>query len=251
MLPILLSIPHGGSRVPKELRHRVCITPHDLFEDGDAYTLDIYDLGDEVARVVKTDTARAFVDMNRAPDERPPEFPDGVVKSATCFQRPIYEPGLEPDDKLTGVLIERYHSPYHAQLKKAGLMTGLKLALDCHSMLPLAPPIDDDQGESRPLFCLGTLDGATAPAVLLEELAAAVAGGFGIPLERIGLNEPFRGGYIARRHGRGSLPWIQVEMNRCLYLEKPFYDRDTLRVDTGRILELRECFRKALQCLRL
>jgi formiminoglutamase len=251
VLPILLSIPHGGSRVPKELRHRVCITPQDLFVDGDACTSDIFDLGDDVQRVIKTDVARAFVDLNRPPDERPLHHPDGVVKTATCFQQPIFKPGHEPGSELTGLLIERYHAPYHARLKEATAEPGVRLALDCHSMLPSAPPVENNRGEPRPLFCLSNRDGATAPPALLGELAASIASAFEVQSERIGLNDPFKGGYIIKRHGGSRLPWIQVEMNRCLYLEKPWYDRETLRVDAGRISELRECFRDALQCLRL
>ena len=119
MLPVLLSIPHGGTQVPEELRDRVCITALDLFDDSDAFTVDIYDLGSEVAMVVKADMARAFVDPNRAPDDRLPNNPDGVVKTATCLNQPIYLPGRGPDGALTGLLIERYHTPYHALLDKA------------------------------------------------------------------------------------------------------------------------------------
>jgi len=251
MLPVLLSIPHGGTETPDELRDRVCITPQDLFDDGDAFTADIYDLSGDVAGVVKAHVARAFVDLNRAPEERPPKYPDGVVKSATCFERPIYRPGHEPDAALTTRLIERYHTPYHTRLEEAVADPTVRLALDCHSMLAVAPPIGRDAGTSRPLFCLSNRDGATAPHPLLEELAAAMAAAFAVPREAVGLNHPFKGGYITRRHGDGRLPWIQVEMNRSLYLEEPWFDRDALEVDPGRITELRDRFRVALHRLRL
>ncbi|UCG87794.1 MAG: N-formylglutamate amidohydrolase [Gemmatimonadota bacterium] len=248
MLPVLISIPHGGNQVPEELRDRVCITREDLFDDSDAFTREIYDLGDDVARVVKADVARAFVDMNRAPDDRPPQNPDGVVKAATCFGRPIYIPGREPDENLTERLVERYHAPYHAQLVAAA-QSDMKLALDCHSMLSHAPPISGDYGRARPLFCLSNLDGATAPDDLLQELAAAIAAAFEIPLSEIGLNDPFKGGYITRAHGTGTVPWIQVEMNRVLYLVDPWFRSDTLTVCPTRLAELRARFRRALHRL--
>ena len=37
-LPVLISIPHGGTEIPKEIVDRVCITAKDQFEDGDALT---------------------------------------------------------------------------------------------------------------------------------------------------------------------------------------------------------------------
>jgi N-formylglutamate deformylase len=251
LLPILLSIPHGGTKVPEELRERVCITPKDLFDDSDAFTTDIYDLGDDVAVVVKADIARAFVDLNRAPDDRPPRNPDGVVKASTCFERPVYLAGREPDVVLTERLVDRYHTPYHAQLESISKRPTIKLALDCHSMLSVAPPISGDPGRARPLFCLSNRNGQTAPTELLEALAAAVGEAFQVRSDQIGLNDPFKGGYITQTHGAGKLPWIQVEMNRGLYLSEPWFDRTTRTVDYMRIAELRERFGAALHRLRL
>ncbi len=251
MLPVLLSIPHGGTAVPEELQGRVCITPRDLFDDSDPFTAEFFDLTGEVACMVKAEVARAFVDVNRAPTDRPPRNPDGVVKTATCLCRPIYLQGREPDDPLTERLLERYHAPYHGQLEESASAPGIRLALDCHSMLPVAPPISDDQGRPRPLFCLSNRDGTTAPEEVLEELAAAIAHAFEVPPALIGLNDPFKGGYITDRHGAGRLPWVQVEMNRCLYLDKPWFDPDTLRVSPERVAELRTRFLRALRRMRL
>jgi len=251
LLPILLSIPHGGTKVPEELRERICITPKDLFDDSDAFTTDIYDLGGDVAAVVKADIARAFVDLNRAPEDRPPRNPDGVVKASTCFKRPIYAFGQEPDTALTEQLIDDYHAPYHAQLARAVTQPGIELALDCHSMLPAAPPISSDPGAARPLFCVSNRDGATAPSELLERLAASIAEAFEVRSDQIGLNDPFKGGYITQTHGAGELPWIQVEMNRSLYLGEPWFDHATRDIDPARISELRERFMAALRRLKL
>jgi formiminoglutamase len=249
-LPVLLSIPHGGTEVPEELRNRVCITAEDLFDDSDAFTVEIYDLGDNVARVVKAEVARAFVDMNRAADDLPPANPDGVVKTTTCFKRPIYSAGQEPDSELTERLIERYHARYHSQLAVAARQS-IKLALDCHSMLSHAPPIGSDYRTPRPLFCLSNRDGATAPGGVLRELANAIAEAFEVPLSEIGLNDPFKGGYITRVHGTGTVPWIQVEMNRSLYLSDPWFKSDTLTVYPSRLAELRDRFKSALQHMKL
>ena len=251
MLPVLLSIPHGGTRIPEELRDRVCITPRDQFDDSDACTVDIYDLGEDVARVVTSDIARAFVDLNRAPDDRPPRNPDGVVKTATCFNRTIYRPGREPDDAVTQRLLDRYHTPYHAELAAAVATRDIALALDCHSMLASAPPISSHPGRPRPLFCLSNRDGATAPRTMVEALASAIGRAFEIPPAEIGVNHPFKGGYITQRHGGGPVPWIQVEMNRCLYLDDPWFDPEELDVDARRLAELRGRFRDALHDLRL
>ncbi|NIM49488.1 MAG: hypothetical protein GTO22_09570 [Gemmatimonadales bacterium] len=176
---------------------------------------------------------------------------EGVGKSTTCFERPIYKAGCEPDDSLTGLLIERYHAPYHARLEEATADPAVRLALDCHSMLAAAPPIGRDVGQGRPLFCLSNRSGATAPVELLEQLVTAVAAAFELPRGEIGLNDPFKGGYITQRHGGGRVPWVQVEMNPSLYLEDPWFDRVMREIDHGRLSDLRDRFRDALQRLRL
>ena len=84
-LPVLISIPHGGSQIPHQISDRVCITLKDQFEDGDALTQDIYGIKNKVLAFVEGNIARAFVDLNRDINDRPPKNPDGVVKSMTCL----------------------------------------------------------------------------------------------------------------------------------------------------------------------
>ncbi|NIN73031.1 MAG: N-formylglutamate amidohydrolase [Gemmatimonadetes bacterium] len=251
MLPILLSIPHGGMRQPPELAGRVCLSQEELFDDSDAYTREIYDLGGEVIRVVSTEIARAFVDVNREPHDRPPANPDGVIKSATCYGHRIYDEGAEPGDELVVELLERYYHPYHRALKQAAKDRRVKLALDCHSMATEAPLIAPDRGRQRPLFCLSNADGLTCPKDLLENIQHAVADAFECELAAVRLNQPFKGGFITRAHGRGKVPWVQVEMNRSLYLDPTWFDRETLVAEPQRLQQLREGFRAALNALGL
>lgn len=251
MLPILISVPHGGTKTPPEIADRVRLTGKDLFEDGDACTREIYDLTGRVARVESTDIARAFVDLNRAPDDRPPGNPDGVVKTATCFGRPIYVQGREPTNELVELLLERHYYPFHRRLLEAAADRSLRLALDCHSMAAVSPPIAPDSGARRPLFCLSNDDGRTCPAQTLESLAEALAEAFECDRSQVWLNRPFKGGYITRSQGRGSLPWIQVEMNRSFYLSEPWFDPSTLQVNPDRLTDLRERFLSALLQLDL
>ena len=81
------------------------------------------------------------------------------------------------------------------------------------------------------------------------KLRAALADAFSCAAEAIRLNDPFRGGHITRAHGGGSLPWIQVEMNRSLYLAEPWFDRRTRTLDPARSEDLRTRFLAALHAL--
>jgi formiminoglutamase len=247
--PILISVPHGGTETPPEVADRVRATEAEVFEDGDAFTREIYDVASLVGHHQAAQIARAFVDLNRAEDDRPPGNPDGVVKTATCFDRPVYAEPL--DDALTRRLIARYHRPYHAALTERARRGDLLLGLDCHSMAATPPPVAPDSATPRPLFCLSNGEGATCDDDVLRRLAAAIAEAFDLEDRDVSLNRPFKGGYITRRHGRNPLPWIQVEMNRSLYLAPPWFDPEARSVTTSRLEELRGRFSSALAGLKI
>jgi len=170
---------------------------------------------------------------------------------------------MEPGPQLTERLIKRYYDPYYDAIERACAdpQGGLRLCLDCHSMAPAAPPVSgnssrEDGGDgnsssaARPLFCLSNRDGKTCPGDQLEELARCMSESFGIPREHIHLNDPFRGGHITEwfgaRHGP-AIPWVQVEMNRMLYLDAQWFDRASMKMtDRTRLAELNRMFRDSL-----
>jgi formiminoglutamase len=250
-LPVLISIPHGGTMVPDEVKNRFSLTKVDLFDDSDAFTDDIYNLKTHVSAVVSACIARAFVDVNRSPDDLPDHNPDGVVKSHTCYGKIIYQSGLEPDDKLTQHMLEKYYYPYHHKIQKIlnDDHISITLALDCHSMAAIAPTISPDEGEKRPMICLGNVHGKSCPSEMIEKMAHCFREAFSLKAQEVSINRPFAGGYITQAYGNQKTPWIQVELNRKLYLEVPYFDTKTLSVDKKRLEELRKMFEEALQLL--
>ena len=52
------------------------------------------------------------------------------------------------------------------------------------------------------------------------------------------LNEPFSGGFITRTHGNNPIPWIQLEINRSLYLRRPWHDASKWTISEDRVAEL-------------
>ena len=246
-LPVLLSIPHGGIRKPIELDGHLCITNKDLFDDSDPFVIEMYDLGDKVQRVIKSKIARAFVDLNRAQDDLPPNNPDGVIKSSTCYKKPIYHERKEPDDSLRTLLLELYYFPYHNSIQKSLDELELQLCLDCHSMAAIAPGISPDaKNNKRPKFCLSNNDGQTASQEMMELLASCISESYGIDRGEISLNDPFHGGHITRTYGNKPVPWIQVEMNRDLYLSEPWFDQEKLIVNPTHLEKLNKQFENTL-----
>lgn len=247
-LPVLISIPHGGIKKPIELEDRLCITDIDLFEDIDPYVVDIYKIDGKATKVIFTDIARTFVDLNRAHYDLPPQNPDGVVKSVTCYKKPIYLEGKQPDERLTKRLLDLYYHPYHKKLQRSLSQLDLQLGLDCHSMAEIAPEIaPDGANKKRPTFCLSNQHEKTSSKQMIEKLGNCLLKSFDLKQDEIKYNEPFLGGYITRAYGNNPIPWIQIEMNRKMYLSKQWFDKDSLTIDKSRLIELNKMFEEALK----
>lgn len=217
-LPLLLSVPHAGREVPEEMKRYCVLTPEQIVKDGDEGAGEIYDLAGEVAAFVTTSVPRAILDMNRPEGDR---RKDGIVKTHTCWNEPIYEP-TPPEETFTR-LIERYHRPYHGQLRELAAI-GVRLGVDCHTMAASGPPVGPDAGKERPFLCLGTGDGA-CPDTWVPIIVECLEEAFQVA---VSLNDPFRGGFIIRRHAP-ELPWIQLEMSRGPFLETQEKRERTLR----------------------
>jgi formiminoglutamase len=227
-LPFLLSVPHAGQRVPPEISDLCALTAKEILEDGDEGAGELYDLREYVSGFVTTDIARAIVDVNRAEDDF---RKDGVIKTHTCWDVPVYKSAL-PESTASN-LIERYYRPYHMKLREAA-SKGVKLAVDCHTMAAVGPPVGPDAGQKRPGICLSSGE-RTLPDTWLTELAGCFASAFGFAPA---MNVPFKGGYIIRSHS-AEMPWVQLEVSR-----EPFMVSSEKQ---ERVLEALRCF-CALRC---
>jgi N-formylglutamate deformylase len=235
-LPILLSVPHGGVEIPPEAAPHCSLALPDILADNDTWSRQLYDLSTAVAEYQAATVARAIIDLNRADHDRAPANPDGVLKSHTLDRLPVWKGALTPPPEVAQALLQRYHRSYHHELEVRARQPGLRLAVDCHTMLAEAPPGGPGAGRPRPLICLSNRggpkgedsgEGTSAPPELMRTLCDAFEEVFADLRDPTGkrafvtINEPFRGGYITRRHGLGTpLPWVQLELNRSLYMDQ-------------------------------
>jgi formiminoglutamase len=207
-LPLLISVPHSGLTVPAEVKPYCVLTPQQIAEDGDEGAAEIYHgLRNHVAAFASTPVARAMVDMNRAADDR---RPDGVVKTHTCWNVPVYG-DFPPEDVIRG-LLDKYYHPFHALLSELA-RKGVMLGVDCHTMAAKGPPIGSGSGVERPWVCLSNGDG-TCSQEWIESLAECFAQTFN---HDVSINDPFTGGFITRSHA-SELPWVQLELSRAPFM---------------------------------
>lgn len=206
-LPVLLSVPHAGLKIPPEVQNICILTKKDILEDGDVGAAEIFhSLKNEVEAFVTTDIGRAIVDMNRAEDDF---WKDGVIKTHTCWDVPVYR--TYPPKEIIAKLIAKYHQPYHSKLSDFAKQA--KIGIDCHTMASVAPPVAPDKGKERPPVCLSNAN-FTCPQKWIESLARCLTRTLAVP---VSINLPFKGGHIVRSHAH-EIPWIQLEFSRAPFL---------------------------------
>lgn len=205
-LPLLISVPHAGLKVPSEVESICALTEEQIVQDGDEGAAEIYSIRDQVAAFVTTDVARAFVDVNRAEDDR---RADGVIKTHTIWEIPVYSQDLS--EELVETLLRKYYRPYHRDLSR--LARKARLGVDCHTMAAVGPPIGPGAGEKRPLICLSNAEGS-CPDAWFKAFAECLERSFEV---EVSLNSPFKGGYIVRSHSH-EIPWVQLELSRAPFL---------------------------------
>ena len=228
--PVVVSVPHAGRDYPLPLRAAAAVPIESMLalEDRHADTLALAARGGETLFIQRR--ARAWIDLNRAEDERDPLIDDGArpIPAGAAAVKLRSGLGLVPRRAAPGVTLWRRrmgddevrqriaedHRPYHAALAEALTAArdrfGAALLIDLHSMPPLPGPLSAQ-------VVLGDRFGRSAGARLVHRLEGEVAAA-GLTAA---LNAPYPGGHILNRHGRpaSGIHAIQVEIDRCLYLD--------------------------------
>ena len=232
----VFSSPHSGRAYPDELRGRSRLDRLTLRASEDAY-LDLLFASAPAAGapLIAATAPRAFVDLNRGPEELDPAVVRdvratglnprvaaglGVIPRIVAEGKPIYNGKISLEEARAR--IADFHTAYHAQLEQMmGAATdrfGHALLFDCHSMPSDALRAAARIKGRRPEIVLGDRFGTSASRdVMAGAIAAFDAAGF-----VVASNSPFAGGHITQRYGRPSQGWhaIQIEIDRALYLDE-------------------------------
>ncbi len=242
--PVVVSVPHGGRDYPAALRQALRAPLAAVLPLEDRHI----DLVAQAARTTEAmivqQRARAWIDLNRAEDERDPRVDEGAPPRPLMHQSAKLRSGLGlvprrasaagdlwgrrfADADVTRRIVED-HRPYHAALSEALAAAratfGVAVLLDVHSMPPLGPPPGQQTGQppetpgSVARIVLGDRFGHTADARFVARLEAEGAGAG----HAVALNTPYAGGHILARHAdpAGGIHAIQLEFDRSLYLDR-------------------------------
>jgi N-formylglutamate deformylase len=146
-------------------------------------------------------------------------------------------------------LLMDHYFPFHQRIDELIDQQPVRIAFDCHSMLPYGSEHQKDAGKVRPLICLGNNGDrqgrarkgsiATCSEGWMSTLAGVFRDEFSLEKE-VSINNPFSGGFISNAHyWHKGIPWVQIEINRALYEPSPLFPGSGINTD-DRALMLKE-----------
>lgn len=221
--PLLISIPHRGTRIPETLA--ADMTPAaQRVDDCDWHLERLYAFAKGMgASILLPEYARYVIDLNRPPDNAnlyPGRDTTGLCPIDTFDKEPLYQPGREPDSAHIDARRAAYWQPYHDALTQelADLRSKHDRVLlwEAHSIRSVVPRFFEGR---LPDFNFGTADGTTAVPGVAEALAEIVAkDGRYTSIA----NGRFKGGYITRRYGQPAegVHAVQLELTQCTYMQE-------------------------------
>ncbi|KIC10479.1 N-formylglutamate amidohydrolase [Leisingera sp. ANG-M1] len=233
---VVFASPHSGTDYSDSFLEKTILGRKAVRSSEDAFVDRLFAAAPEFGAPLLTAVKpRAYLDLNRSPDELDPALIDGVQKRG---QNPRVASGLGviPRVVANGRAIYRgklpmaeaerrircYWHPYHKALKglldQAHRQFGQAILVDCHSMPHEAIDTMAPRSGPKPEVVLGDRFGAAADSAIVDRIEAAFAAA-GLNVAR---NTPFAGAYIAQTYGRPSRRQhaIQVEIDRALYMDE-------------------------------
>jgi N-formylglutamate amidohydrolase len=233
---VVLDSPHSGSYYPNDFLRASRLKAIELRRSEDCYVDELF--GEAVsagAPLLKANFPRAYIDLNREPNELDPHLIDGPLPRTANASSVRVVGGLGTIPRVVSEGEEIYRSrislrealariadlyePYHAALSRLMAEThasfGGALLIDCHSMPSSAAgsPVG-----GQPDIVLGDRHGVSCSTALVDRMEALFRAE-GLKVQR---NRPYAGGFITESHGHPARGFhaIQIEVNRAIYMNE-------------------------------
>jgi N-formylglutamate amidohydrolase len=233
---VVFASPHSGRDYNWSFLHRSVLDERTIRTSEDAFVDTLFsDAPLHGAPLIAARAPRAFVDLNRGPEELDPALISGlkrgghnprvtsglgVIPRVVAGGREIYR-GKLTIAEAQARLREHWY-PYHAKVQnlidESRALFGQSLLIDCHSMPHEAVESLCRTGTVTPEIVIGDRFGASASREVVDRIEAAFIGaGF-----KVGRNTPFAGAYTAQAYGRPARAQhvVQIEVDRSLYMNE-------------------------------
>ncbi len=257
---LIYASPHSGRVYPEQMMTRSRLDRRAVRQSEDALVDQLIAPAEQLgASLFLARYGRAYVDVNREPDEldgamfeggadgaRTPRVAAGlgVVPRVVARGRDIYAARLPAGEgeRRIGQVWRPYHEGLDALTREARARFGGTVLIDWHSMPSAAARSERARTGTAPDVVLGDRFGQSCAPSLTAWLQHALEA-CGYTVVR---NTPYAGGWTTERYGRPEqqADCLQVELNRALYLDEatltpnrrfPTLQRDLMRV-TERLL---------------
>jgi len=233
---LVFASPHSGRDYGADFLARSDLDPHRLRSSEDAWVDQLIAAAPGLGVPLLTArTPRAYVDLNRSPEELDPALIEGarrgapsprvssglgVIPRVVANGRAIYRGRISRAEAQAR--IEHHWYPYHralqALLDRQRAQFGQALLVDCHSMPHEAIFTHCHSMPRVPDVVLGDRFGAAASGEIMDLLQSV----FEAEGLRVARNTPFAGAFISQHYGRPNRAQhvVQIEIDRSLYMDE-------------------------------
>ena len=269
--PLIVTCPHAGRNFPDQgaFQKRLLVDLVELDRRGDTYTDWLSIAASEAgAHHIICTTAPAFINVGRSlgsvhsdhvrgslttlrpdPNDIYAEKGQGLVSTTNFTGGNIYQDGQLPDEREILDRVSQFYTPFHDfvdQYARATLQKhGYVLVFDVHSCPTFATTLEPDvTGTRRPDIILSN-NGGGSKASCKNELIGMAAGFAATHGYSVGLNIPYKGGFLTQKFGahnnsdkKGSMESLQIEFARGSY----GLNQETLEIEDPRAFEKAQKF---------
>ncbi|HHQ4309126.1 TPA: N-formylglutamate deformylase [Serratia fonticola] len=230
-LPLLISIPHAGTRLTPAVEKGLTDEARPL-QDTDWHIPRLYDFARAMgASILVGNYSRLVIDLNRPADDKPlyTTATTGLFPDVLFDGRPSFLPDAAPSDEERAGYLQNIWQPYHQQLQnelaRLKAQHGYALLFDAHSIASVIPRLFDGK---LPDLNLGTNGGESCPASLSDRLVTCCQ-----QQQQFShvLNGRFKGGYITRAYGQPQEHQhaVQLELAQVNYMSEQTFEFDVAR----------------------
>ncbi|MDK2375356.1 N-formylglutamate deformylase [Serratia fonticola] len=230
-LPLLISIPHAGTRLTPAVEKGLTDEARPL-QDTDWHIPRLYDFARAMgASILVGNYSRLVIDLNRPADDKPlyTTATTGLFPDVLFDGRPSFLPDAAPSDEERAGYLQNIWQPYHQQLQnelaRLKAQHGYALLFDAHSIASVIPRLFDGK---LPDLNLGTNGGESCPASLSDRLVTCCQ-----QQQQFShvLNGRFKGGYITRAYGhpQENQHAVQLELAQVNYMSEQTFEFDAAR----------------------
>lgn len=219
-MPIIVSIPHSGTYIPKEMKDN--LIDNIILANMDWYLPELYlflqNLG---VTTLVNNVSRYVIDTNREiSDFEDDSYTKKYVYTKTTFNDEMYKRIL--DNAEINYRIQKYYNPYHKAISNLIYDKLTKFdkvyLLDLHSF---GKDIEEN-------IVLGNSKGQSAGYEFTTLIKNSLENqGF-----KISLNNPYSGGYIVKKYASKNVETIQIELSYKKYIEdRIFINEEFPKID--------------------